>query len=231
MAIEAGPRIVTNGLVYDLDVAVSRSYSGSGLTVYDAETSAIGGTLVNGVTYSSSNLGYFSFDGVNDYILVPSSYIPTGNEVTICVWNYGTVAVVQSVFSAMLADNTRILNIHLPWSDSVVYWDAGSSAGSYDRINTAVLSNSQWQGWHFWAFTKNATTGSMEIYLDGILNVSGTSKTRTLSTTYEAYIGKFQVSSSVYHNGRVAQFLIYNRSLTSSEIVQNYNTTKRRYGL
>jgi len=52
MAIEAGPRIVTNGLIYDLDGAVSRSYSGAGLTVYDAETSAIGGTLVNGVTYS-----------------------------------------------------------------------------------------------------------------------------------------------------------------------------------
>ena len=231
MSVKAGPRIVSSSLIYDLDVAVLRSYSGSGVTVYDAETSAIGGTLVNGVTYSSNNLGYFSFDGVNDFILVPSSYIPTGNEVTICLWNYGTSAVVQSVFSSMLADNTRILNIHLPWSDSVVYWDAGSSAGSYDRINTAVLTNSQWQGWHFWAFTKNATTGIMEIYLDGVLNVSGTSKTRTLSTTYEAYIGKFQVTSSVYHNGRIAQFLIYDRSLSAQEILQNYNATKKRYGL
>ena len=71
----------------------------------------------------------------------------------------------------------------------------------------------------------------MEIYLDGVINVSGTSKTRTLSTTFEAYIGKFQVTSSLYHNGGVAQFLIYNRALTAKEILQNYNATKRRYGL
>ena len=231
MGVKAGPRIVKEGLVFDTDVAVSRSYSGSGITVYDIETSSIGGTLVNGVTYSSNYLGYFSFDGTNDYILVPSSFIPTGNEVTICLWNYGTVAVAQSVFSAMLADNSRVINLHLPWSDSIVYWDAGSSAGSYDRINTAALSNSQWQGWHFWSCVKNASTGVMEIYLDGLLNVSGTSKTRTLSTTYEAYIGKFQVTSSLYHNGGVAQFLIYNRALTAKEILQNYNATKRRYGL
>ena len=75
MAIESGPRIVTNGLIYDLDGAVLRSYSGSGLTVYDAETSAIGGTLVNGVTYSSNNNGYFVFDGTNDYITVSYTHL------------------------------------------------------------------------------------------------------------------------------------------------------------
>jgi len=231
MGVKAGPRIVKEGLVFDIDAAVSRSYSGSGLTSYEIKSSGIGGTLVNGVGFGTTNNGYFIFDGTNDYLQVPVNYIPTGNQVTICLWNYGTSAVAQSVFSAMLADNSRVINLHLPWSDSVVYWDAGSSGGAYDRINTAVLSNSQWQGWHFWACTKNASTGVMEIYLDGVLNVSGSSKTRTLSTTYEAYIGKFQVTSSLYHNGWVAQFLIYDRSLSSQEILQNYNATKKRYGL
>lgn len=231
MANRAGPRIVTNSLTLDIDVAKSSSYSGTGLTAYDLKTSAIGGTLVNGVAYNSSNLGSFSFDGINDFILIPNSYIPSSNEATICIWNYGINATTQSVFSAMRSDNVRILNIHLPWSDNVVYWDAGQSAGSYDRINTAALSNSQWQGWHFWGFTKNASTGVMEIYLDGYLNTSGSAKTRTLEASYEAYIGRFQISSSVYHNGRVSQVLIYNRALTSQEILQNYNSTKKRYGL
>ena len=86
MAIESGPRIVTNGLIYDLDGAVSRSYSGSGLTVYDAETSAIGGTLVNGVTYSSNNNGYFVFDGTNDYINVGNDSSLQISSGTISAW-------------------------------------------------------------------------------------------------------------------------------------------------
>ena len=231
MANKAGPRIVTNSLTLDIDVAKTSSYSGTGLTAYDLKTSGIGGTLVNGVAYNSSNLGSFSFDGINDFILIPNSYIPSSNEATICIWNYGINATTQSVFSAMRSDNIRILNIHLPWSDNVVYWDAGQSAESYDRINTSTLTSAQWQGWHFWAFTKNASTGVMEIYLDGNLNTSGTLKTRTLEASYESYIGRFQISSPVYHNGRVAQILIYNRALSGQEILQNYNSTKKRYGL
>ena len=67
MGIKAGPKIVDDGLVFSLDAAVSRSYSGSGLTIYDLY-SGTGATLINGVGYSSINSGYFSFDGTNDYI-------------------------------------------------------------------------------------------------------------------------------------------------------------------
>ena len=133
------------------------------------------------------------------------------------------------MFSVHSADELRTINIHLPWSDNVVYWDAGISAGTYDRINTATLSNTQWQGWHHWAFTKNAVTGVMELYLDGILNVSGTSKTRTIPSPSQAFIGRFQISSPQYHVGRVSLIHLYNRALTAAEVLQNYNATKKRY--
>ena len=229
MGTKYNPKIVTNGLVYYLDAGNTRSYSGSGLTAYDLKYSGIGGTLVNGVGFGSANLGYFNFDGTNDFIQVPVASIPTGNEITICLWNYGTSAQSSSVFSSHKVDNSRVLNIHLPWSDSVVYWDAGFSAGNYDRINTATLSSSQWQGWHHWSFTKNATSGTMEIYLDGSLNISGTTKTRTLDVADQVFIGRFQISSSLYHIGRVSMLHCYNRSLTAQEILQNYNATKGRY--
>ena len=70
MGVKAGPRVSTNGLVFDIDAANSRSYSGSGLTV-NSLVSGIGGTLVNGVGFTSSNNGFFSFDGSNDYLLIP----------------------------------------------------------------------------------------------------------------------------------------------------------------
>ena len=228
MATKYNPRVVTSGLTYFLDAGNTRSYSGSGLTAYELKTSGVGGTLVNGVGFGTSNLGHFIFDGTNDYIQVPINYIPTGNEVTICLWNYGTTAQPSSVFNAHKNDNTRMLNIHLPWNDNVVYWDAGYSA-TYDRVNTATLTSSQWQGWHHWSFTKNATTGVMEIYLDGNLNVSGTGKNGAISAADEAYIGRFTIISPLYHIGRVSMLHIYNRALTAQEVLQNYNATKKRY--
>ena len=66
MALEHHPRIVTNGLFLYYDFANYRSYSGSGITINNL-ISGYGGTLVNGPTFSSSNLGYVSFDGSNDY--------------------------------------------------------------------------------------------------------------------------------------------------------------------
>lgn len=229
MSTKYNPKIVTTGLQYYLDAANTRSYSGSGLTTYDLKYSGIGGTLVNGVGFGTTNLGYFIFDGTNDFIQVPVSSIPTGNEISICLWNYGTSAQTSSVFSSHKADNTRVINIHLPWNDSVVYWDAGYSAGTYDRINTATLSSSQWQGWHHWTFTKNATSGTMEIYLDGVLNISGTGKNKTLDIADQVFIGRFQISSPLYHIGRVSLLKCYNKSLTASEVLQNYNATKKRY--
>jgi hypothetical protein len=228
MGTKYNPKVVTNGLVYYIDAANPRSYSGSGNTAYELKLGGIGGTLVNGVGFSSANNGSFIFDGTNDYIQIPVSYVPTGNQVTVCLWNFGTTAQTSSVFNAHKNDNTRVINIHLPWNDNVVYWDAGYSA-TYDRVNTAVLSSSQWQGWHHWAFTKNATTGVMEIYLDGNLNVSGTGKNGVLDAANEAYIGRFTIVSPLYHIGRVSLLHLYNRALTAQEILQNYNATKKRY--
>jgi hypothetical protein len=83
MGTKYNPRVVTNGLVYYIDAANPRSYSGSGNTAYELQLSGIGGTLVNGVGFSSANNGSFIFDGTNDYIQVSVNYIPTGNQVTV----------------------------------------------------------------------------------------------------------------------------------------------------
>ena len=78
-------------------------------------------------------------------------------------------------------------------------------------------------------WTKNATTGVMEIYLDGNLDVSGAGKNRTIDVADEAYIGRFQITPSSCHICRVSLLHLYNRALTAQEILQNYNATKGRY--
>ena len=67
----------------------------------------------------------------------------------------------------------RQVNVHLPWSNSRVYWDCGNDGTGYDRIDQAANAADFEGQWNHWAFVKNATTGSMKIYLNGTLWHSG----------------------------------------------------------
>ena len=154
-----------------------------------------------------------------------------GNEMSICIWNYGITAVGSSAYSSKDSLGARTVNVHLPWSDNVVYWDCGTLGGSYDRINTSTLNDSQWKNsWHYWTFTKNVSTGNMSIYLDGTVLVTSNAHTMPISSSVNAYIGATWDLSG-YINSKIATVSIYNKSLTSAEVLQNYNATKNRFGL
>jgi hypothetical protein len=72
MGFYRGPNIVTDGLVFAYDAGSERCYPGSGTTA-NSLTSSNTGTLTNGVGFSSSNGGSWEFDGVDDYINIPTS--------------------------------------------------------------------------------------------------------------------------------------------------------------
>lgn len=103
------------------------------------------------------------------------------NAITVTFRVFGSASLPQntSAFEALDAQGQRVLNVHLPWSDGTVYWDAGSNG--YDRISKPAIVT-QYEGrWNYWAFTKNAVTGSMKIYLNGSLWQSGTGKTKPMT--------------------------------------------------
>ena len=103
MGVIAGANINDNGLIFSLDAANFRSYSGSGLTSFGL-VGGIGGTLVNGVGFTSSNSGSFIFDKTNDYIIIPDNsslndftnmtleivvkYTTTSDQIFAQKWNY-----------------------------------------------------------------------------------------------------------------------------------------------
>ena len=230
MGLAHSPRIVTDGLVLYLDAGNTKSYPGSGNTWTDLSGKVNNATLFNGPTYSSSNGGYLDFDGASDYATLPELSL-AGNEITFTVWNYGITAKTSSIIYIENSSGNRILNVHLPWSNSEVFFDKGYGGGSpsYDRINKSV-SNSEYQGWHYWAFTANASTGKMKIYLDSVLWHSGTGKTKGMydaTGSGDRRIGRD--GSSRYHRGYVSNLKLYTKELTAAEVQQNYNALKRRY--
>jgi hypothetical protein len=138
-------------------------------------------------------------------------------EVTVAFWQYGDVAAQprsDTIFSAQNAGGGRVLQSHLPWGNSRVYWDAGNS---YNRIDKAA-SPAEFEGsWQHWAFTKNNNTGQMKIYQNGALWLSG-GGTLTLDGIASLAIGS-QIGTN-YYDGMVDDFAIWNTELSPSEIAQ-----------
>jgi len=220
MGLEHSPIIVTDGLQVFLDAANTRSYIGSGNTAYDLSGSGNTSALTNGPTYLSSNLGTFVLDGTNDYILVNSqANILSKTAYTkiayIYISNFSTVNnIISGGFSGQHA-----------------FWMFGTdklNAGHNGAWNTVVGATSlSLNTWYFAAVTYSDSTG-WKLYLNG--REDGTSaSTTTFTGNQEISIGSYSTSNNF--TGRIASVQVYNRALTSQEIVQNYNATKKRYGL
>lgn len=142
------------------------------------------------------------------------------STVTIAFWAYGTAALQPmdgTAFEAVDSAGNRILNSHLPWSDSNIYWDAGQNAG-YDRINKVATTADIEGKWNFWAFTKNVGTGSMKIYLNGTLWHSGTGKTKRMRNIKKFWLSKGTWAGAQTYAGKLDDFMVFNEELNATTI-------------
>ena len=218
MGIDVGPIETTDGLVLHLDAGNTRSYPGSGNTVYDLSGFGNTSALTNGPTYNSSNLGAFVLDGSNDYILVNSqANILSKTAYTkiayIYISNFSTANnIISGGFSGQ----------HAFWMLSTDKLHAGHNGAWNTVVGATSLSLNTW---YFAAVTYSDSTG-WKLYLNG--REDGTSATTTTFTgNQEIVIGAY--SSGNNFTGRISNIQVYNRALTATEIFQNYHATKGRY--
>ncbi|MCK5001009.1 MAG: LamG domain-containing protein, partial [Anaerohalosphaera sp.] len=158
----------------------------------------------------------------SDTVDIPAAAFATvSNAVSISMWINGNIAdppLNNSVLYGADASGQRVLNIHLPWSNSGVYWDAGNSGtSSYDRINKTAEASEFSGQWNYWVFTKDATSGEMKIYLNGVLWHSGTGKTLTMSTITSASIGS-KLGTKYFYDGLIDDVRVYNYALTAEQV-------------
>ncbi|OQW92628.1 MAG: hypothetical protein BWK78_01115 [Thiotrichaceae bacterium IS1] len=177
------------------------------------------GTAVNLKMESQKRRGLV-LDGGDDYVQLPPESMPIGNEITISFWAKGgnSLPKQNSVISANGANNERVLNIHFPWSDGVIYFDCGGDANGFDRISKAAQPTEYKGQWVHWAFTKNVTTGEMKVYRNGALWHSGTGAKRPLSKTTILHLGKFAAENNYYYDGTVSELCIWKIARTETQI-------------
>jgi len=220
MGIDYNSIVVTDGLQVYLDAANARSYSGSGNSIYDLSGTGNTAALVNGPTYNSSNLGSIVLDGTNDYINVNSlANILSYTAYTKTAYFYVTTfATANNIISGGFSGQ------HAFWLQVSNRLYAGHN-GAWTTVtgNTTLSLNT----WYFGAVTYSNSTG-WKLYLNG--REDGTSAdTTTFTGNQEIIIGAYNTGNNF--SGRISYVQIYNRALSATEILQNYNATKRRYGL
>jgi hypothetical protein len=225
MGIDYNNIIVSDGLVFYMDAANPRSYSGTGLTA-NGLVGGIGAILINGVGFTSSNNGSFIFDGSDDYIAVSGSNFPLGNSPrTLNIWYYTNTSTWTS--------NSN----NLFW-----YGTAGSTRQSFgiDFETYPMMEFYSWaddinwnsfgpqEGWKNVQVTYDGNL-TVRIYELGVLVATKTlgAQLNTVLST-DVQIGAITYVPG-YFDSNISQVSMYNRALSAQEILQNYNATKGRY--
>lgn len=220
--------IVTSGLVLNLDAANPRSYLPpyNGTTWFNLASSSNNGTLTNSPTYNTSNGGSIVFDGVDDYVSLSNGILSGTGDFTVNQWikcdssetggtlfgNFpsGNLQVLfGSRYIAMWLNNNSTYLGTSPWNTTLPQFTTSS-------IMMTVL--------------RSGTTTAL--YLNSILQKTGSSSD-TIGTTGATFrIGDNTNSSGgEQYKGNIYNIQVYNRALSASEINQNFQATRARFGI
>ena len=230
MSFTYSPSIIKDGLVFYMDAANPNCYISGNTTCNDLISNVIG-SLENGVEYSTENSGSWVLDGSDDNIqtiVSPSTYSITNysTEMTYGVWFKTSVTdSTDFTFITSNANTNMTSGTGIFIRNSKCY--AFIRAWNYSQTTSQDVNDGEW---HYAVISK-------QFYFDGQVVTTG------YNTTPPYDINK-NVSSNLTVNFRIASnpgranlpgnvslFHVYNRQLSQSEIIRNYNALKGRYGL
>jgi hypothetical protein len=230
MAFGNGPRIVTSGLVLSLDAADQNSYVSGSTTWNDLSGNNNTGTLTNGPTFNSANGGSIVFDGTNDYALTANTFTLTTATFINWVNLNGSQPSYTGIILSRISDATATglgLSFGNTTTNQLGYlWNG--AVNTYSWNSGLIVPTSTWC---MVALSVSATSATAYIYRSsGITTATNTVNHSSVSNKFD--VGRDPVpTNDRFFRGNMAQSLLYNRALSATEILQNYNATKSRFNL
>lgn len=231
MGIEYNPVVNTDGLVYWYDTGNTRSFSGSGNTLYSVPNGS-NMTFINGYTTSGSGATLAAImNGTNAYTLTDTNLYSqfSTSSTSMFIWAYSSAAgnIVSELGQTTINTGWHDSNIEINSSRvvSMSVWHGSLT----NRVTSSAISFNTWYqlGW-----TYNGTTFTG--YINGVSIGTATFTRQRNGSTIHYTIGapdSTNMGTNAYWSGRFSNFSVYNRSLTAEEVLKNYNSTKKRYGL
>ena len=230
MATFGGPNTIETGLIVSVDAANPTSYPGSGTTWRDLSGNSKNGTT-SGATYGSQNGGVFNFDGVNDTISfgTGNTFFPLTNF-TIDLWTQSKGTVPTTGTTPGLFGFTFGIRAYFDLTNRIVL--SISSGSSLQNLTYTHGTNIRDDGsWNNIVF--QATPTNSYIYLNGELKASRslTWLGDTIWPTNTWNLGRDNNNSTQFFTGSIASYKMYNAALTLSQIQQNFNAMRGRFGI
>jgi hypothetical protein len=231
MGLNYNPTIVPDGLVMYMDITNSRSYSGSGNTIYNLVNGGVGVTIVRGITYDNASSKNLLFNGTNAYLTSNDSSLNFGtNDFTIQTTlklnrlspginsAYAFVILAGSNLSSSILQFNGTATSH----NQIGLWNQPTS--TFDKVNYNFDTNKVYNI----AVTKN--TSLIEFYVNGA-SIGTTTSTKTYDFTGGGFtVGRwFYPGYEEYLDGNIYELKAYNRALSNQEIAQNYDAVKGRF--
>jgi hypothetical protein len=224
MAGTIAPNIVTDGLVLYLDAANTKSYVSGSTTWNDMSGFSNNGTLVNGPTFSSANGGSIVFDGVDDYVNLGDN--ETFNSTLNGNTNWSISYWVNPLTNGRILDRGNIgVDSTGALELNVQSVDRNNTGGGSSSLSVNIIGT----GWNCITVTRTSSL-LFSWYLNGVFSNSS-QLTESYGGSGIWKIGRRAFNTSSIYQGNISQIQIYNRALSPSEISQNYNATKTRFGL
>ena len=225
-----GPNVVTNGIVACWDAGSRASYPGAGTAITDLAGSS-NGTLTNGPTFDSANLGSIAFDGTDHYIDVGNGgKLQITSKITLAAW-YRTDSSGNDTVVSKWSGGERAYKMRMNGGTMRTLF---SSDGSTNAVSLIDPSASNDNVWHYAVATNDGSGGANTalLYVDGILVDSETGTATIHDSSVDVHIGdQDQASNPTSYEGLIAHVAIYNVVLSAEDIVQNYNALRKRFGV
>jgi hypothetical protein len=237
--MQYGPKIVRDGLVLHLDAADRKSYSGSGTAWNDLSGASKISTDTSLVTYDNNAFTatslnqYIWFGGSNSYL---QNLTNDGNNHTYECWfkplgavpgaSNGYMFGRRGYHTGFQQSGLSIINPVIWYSDNTVQY-VGNASG-----NTAYTIASNVQTFVHLVLVVNEAQNIALMYYNGSQLGVSTTLTKTLRTYNTADYFLFSGSGTNYSvDGSVSIARLYNKALSSSEVLQNFNATRGRFGI
>lgn len=229
-------QIVTNGLVLTLDAADRNSYVSGSATWNDLTANNYNGTLTNGPTFVSTNGGSINFDGVDDHV-----NIPYNSNLNLASWTLSSWVKLNATpdFTDTIIsrgyDSVFTVNYYI---DCRTNFQVGSYKGSplADQFVTSSTTTASRIGLWTNVVAYRTTDYKVGVYINGVRE---NEVTYTLADFSSTSVNSTINLGALNQNGTMARFLnaqiassqLYNRALSSSEVLQNFNAQKSRFNL
>lgn len=249
MSFNFSPKIVKDGLVLYLDAANNKSYVSGSTNWTDISRIGNDASLINTPSYSSLNGGGIVFDGVDEYMTTQSGLIvftPTNSFTLNVIFrlssitpNLSVASTTTSIFGNGTTLNSVGIGALLLNSTNSYQLYVGSRAINLIAYALNIELNVPYNVTFVYDGNSQLNiTPNQYTYVNGVLkdtqNVSSGlgGSFETNSFGWASFINRaVPGGNAAIGGGVIHQCSIYNRSLSTTEILQNYNATKTRFGL